>query len=264
MQDRYAGDVGDFGKFGLLRALCGTDFRLGVLWYRNDRDPPGEDGRHIGYLDKIEEYGNCDAPLFELMRKVVGEKRSIDIIESIGVLPETTEYHSTRFEETGRRNSWIADGLKKVAGCDLVFADPDNGLEVGSVLSDDPEAVKYAFYADLVPVWKRGQSLIVYQHGNRNKLVERQIEERLRALRKRFCNPPPCFIALRYRRGTARMFFILAQPKHRDRIANRCRNFMASPWGRKGHFTWPDAMRGTAIETCAASGQDRARQGGTV
>ena len=23
MQDRYAGDVGDFGKFGLLRHLCG-------------------------------------------------------------------------------------------------------------------------------------------------------------------------------------------------------------------------------------------------
>src|SRR5271163_4324699 len=23
MQDRYVGDVGDFGKFGLLRALCG-------------------------------------------------------------------------------------------------------------------------------------------------------------------------------------------------------------------------------------------------
>ena len=245
MQDRYAGDVGDFGKFGLLRALCGTDFQLGVLWYRNNRDAPGKDGKHVGYLDKAEAYGNCDAPLLELMRKVVVEKRSIDTIESIGVLPETTEYHSTEFEDTGLRNSWIADGLKKVAGCDLVFADPDNGLEVSSVLPDDPRAVKYAFYADLVPVWKRGQSLIVYQHGNRNGPVERQIEERLGALRKKFCNPPPCLVALRYRRGTARMFFIVAQPTHRDRIVDRCRDFMASPWGRKGHFTWPDAMCGT-------------------
>ena len=36
MQDRYVGDVGDYGKYGLLRSLCGGDelgkaLRLGVL-----------------------------------------------------------------------------------------------------------------------------------------------------------------------------------------------------------------------------------------
>ena len=37
MQDRYFGDVGDFGKYGLLRVLCGLwggpNFKLGVVWY---------------------------------------------------------------------------------------------------------------------------------------------------------------------------------------------------------------------------------------
>ena len=33
MQDRYVGDIGDFGKYGLLRALCGRDLYLGVVWY---------------------------------------------------------------------------------------------------------------------------------------------------------------------------------------------------------------------------------------
>ena len=35
MQDRYAGDVGDFMKFGLLRAVSGgvLPLRLGVNWY---------------------------------------------------------------------------------------------------------------------------------------------------------------------------------------------------------------------------------------
>ena len=37
MQDRYFGDVGDFGKYGLLRALSGTypgaaPLRLGIVW----------------------------------------------------------------------------------------------------------------------------------------------------------------------------------------------------------------------------------------
>ncbi len=57
MQDRYVGDVGDFGKYGLLRSLCrgdehGAALRLGVLWYRFDGDDStaANDGRHTDYL----------------------------------------------------------------------------------------------------------------------------------------------------------------------------------------------------------------------
>ena len=38
MQDRFVGDIGDFGKYGLLRALTGTypeaepRLSLGVVW----------------------------------------------------------------------------------------------------------------------------------------------------------------------------------------------------------------------------------------
>ena len=32
MQDRYTGDIGDFAKYGLLRALE-AGHRLGVAWY---------------------------------------------------------------------------------------------------------------------------------------------------------------------------------------------------------------------------------------
>jgi hypothetical protein len=33
MQDRYAGDIGDFGKFGLLKALEQTGLSVGINWY---------------------------------------------------------------------------------------------------------------------------------------------------------------------------------------------------------------------------------------
>ena len=56
MQDRYTGDVGDFGKYGLLRCLRGPDaapLRLGVVWYRTDSDivdaDPVNDGKHVAY-----------------------------------------------------------------------------------------------------------------------------------------------------------------------------------------------------------------------
>ena len=34
MQDRYAGDIGDFGKIGLLKALQTQGLSVGVNWYR--------------------------------------------------------------------------------------------------------------------------------------------------------------------------------------------------------------------------------------
>ena len=34
MQDRYAGDIGDYGKIGLLKALQTQGLSVGVNWYR--------------------------------------------------------------------------------------------------------------------------------------------------------------------------------------------------------------------------------------
>jgi hypothetical protein len=33
MQNRYVGDIGDFGKFGLLRFIEDTGLRIGINWY---------------------------------------------------------------------------------------------------------------------------------------------------------------------------------------------------------------------------------------
>ena len=47
MQDRYVGDVGDFVKYGLLRAIRGTK-RLGVAWYLHPDAGPAGDGKAHG------------------------------------------------------------------------------------------------------------------------------------------------------------------------------------------------------------------------
>ena len=52
MQDRYAGDLGDFLTFGLLRWLVPSSgpLRLGVVWYRTLDEAHNADGKHIAYL----------------------------------------------------------------------------------------------------------------------------------------------------------------------------------------------------------------------
>mgnify|MGYP006901767588 FL=1 len=76
MQDRYAGDVGDFIKLGLLRALS-PDRRLGVAWYRYPDESHNDDGRHTGYLARTQEFASLDQELFAHLRDVVLGERSI-------------------------------------------------------------------------------------------------------------------------------------------------------------------------------------------
>jgi hypothetical protein len=102
MQNRYAGDVGDFGKLGLLRCLSADNdgegaFRLGIVWYLVPDESRGSDGKHIGYLKPTRRnqtrFKACDPGLYQALSRVV-TKRSISGIERSGVLPEETKYFS--------------------------------------------------------------------------------------------------------------------------------------------------------------------------
>src|SRR5512140_547619 len=99
MQDRYAGDVGDFGKFAVLRALA-TDRALGVCWYRcSGAGEANNDGRHVAYLDQPERYRALDPGAFDAMANVVRSERSLGALEACGLLPGAT-YHG---DEVPRR-----------------------------------------------------------------------------------------------------------------------------------------------------------------
>ena len=50
MQNRYVGDIGDYLKLGILRALS-PGYHLGVAWWLFPDEAHNGDGRHIGYLE---------------------------------------------------------------------------------------------------------------------------------------------------------------------------------------------------------------------
>ena len=54
MQNRYAGDVGDFGKLGLLRGLTSSQLDIGVNWYLTPDESHNANGKHIGYNNRHE------------------------------------------------------------------------------------------------------------------------------------------------------------------------------------------------------------------
>ena len=70
MQNKYVGDIGDFGKYALLKALClsangdrDRELSLGVAWYL----VPDDDRKGDGSLTEYASLEICDPVLFRQM-----------------------------------------------------------------------------------------------------------------------------------------------------------------------------------------------------
>ncbi|HOS95233.1 MAG TPA: hypothetical protein PLQ54_18125, partial [Armatimonadota bacterium] len=112
---------------------------------------------------------------------------------------------------------------------DVVFLDPDNGLEVGCGPCGD-KGPKYAFYDDLSGI-SAGQTLIVYQHAIRTGTFEEQLEARMDDLARSLRRPLENLLAMRWRRVSPRAFiFALADPRRAEGL-ERLRAMLAGPWG---------------------------------
>lgn len=247
MQDRYVGDVGDFGKFSLLRAMAGghAPLRLGVVWCRFPDEGHNGDGRHVAYLDR-QDYAALDPGLHETLKSLVSDgRRSLSAVQSSGILPHGTIYfeepvHSASPDRAGPaaralvREGWRQRALAATVRADLVFFDPDNGIEARSVPLTHPRAGKYVFWDDLIPFWERGQSLVIYHHLNRTASAGEQ-EEGLRVLFRRRLGDLPLLLPLLFRRGSCRHFWIVGQNRHATTLRAAVQRLFAGGWGE--HFS---------------------------
>ena len=261
MQDRYTGDVGDFGKYGLLRCLTGQMetlpptalMRLGVVWYLYPDESHNSDGKYTGYLaDSPKNHTGfrvCDPDLYDAMRHLVETgNRSVAAIQRNDILPENALYYEaslsfprqmSRPDRKAARASWFEGALGATADADVIFVDPDNSLSdpaSGINTSIDPlrkTGPKYVFVADLRRFYERGQSLIVYHHlGRRGTAVEQTV--RVAESLKTSLDLAGLPQSLLYRRGSSRAYFIVPQERHRLILERRVSNLLASPWN--SHF----------------------------
>ncbi len=254
MQDRYCADVGDFGKYGLLRWLCReTGLRLGVNWYLVPDESGNADGRHTRYLDRTEEnsrrFRKCDPDLWEALGKIIREhNRHVRRIRTDRILPRGTVFYEDvlRWPDDMRatspggiearkkhRQAWVERGQEKLRDCELVFFDPDNGLET-KTKRYKAKGPKYVFFDEIWPYYERGSSLIIYQHMNHLIKAVVQVRNRLRDIKEKL-NTEDC-LALLYHRGTARAFFIVPTREHVSVLGAAAEDFVASDWGKQGHF----------------------------
>lgn len=241
MQDRYVGDVGDFGKYGLLRLLGSqTNLRLAVIWYLFGDESHNDDGRHVSYLSKSEFVAPDPALHAALDGLVQRGQRSIKAVEKSRILPSDTIYFGRLISDPkgeivnkrhrrASRMRWLKSATKLCASADLIFMDPDNGIETVSVPRHSPKSGKYVYWDELSPFWERGQSLLIYHHLNRTASVSRQSE----ILKTKFEDRFPGAGLLTYflfRKGSCRHFWLVAQQPHADRFRRAIEFLLQSDW----------------------------------
>lgn len=169
MKDQYFGDVNDYRKYGLLRALIeGSRLSLGVCWLRT-LDDGRRDGESRQYLEQPERWRHYDPELYDALRGLLdpGARRSVLHAESWGLLPGARYYHAVLNNDASERYSYFADAWQRLRGTELLFLDPDNGLQVKSVGYGRRTSAKYLYWREVEEAYGRGHSLVIYQHFRR-------------------------------------------------------------------------------------------------
>jgi len=257
VQDRYAGDLGDYLKFGLLRWLAPpgvpTSPQLGVVWYRTADEMHNADGKYIAYLDpshrSSKHFRELDQDLYDRLARVVATERSTAGLAAVGVLGTGTCFFgdlldfadlpvTARAARQARRRSWLQRAMAATAGCDLIFADPDNGIRPVAHLmpATQTKAVKYAYLDELAAFAGRGQSLVVYHHADRSASVEEQARRRLGDIARDVPIKPVA--AVRASRGTTRLFLVVATTSDAGHLADRLAALAVSPWKNELKVYW--------------------------
>ena len=237
MQNRYTGDIGDFGKLGLLRALQAQGFTIGVNWYLTPDEDHNEDGKYTKYLDD-EMYRKCDESLWlELKQIVEADQRKVSALQNDRILQAVFYDEALDFagkkktERISTREGWHKQAVDQLSELDVVFVDPDNGLVVPSA-EGRPKENKYVKPDEFLAYYRKGSTVIYYQHKAR-----RQDDFYIEQHKKLIKSPGlegSTGLGLKFKTTSQRYYFFILQPQHREIIEKAVKEMISSAWG--DHF----------------------------
>lgn len=205
MKNQYFGDINDYRKYGLIRSILSAGkFRMLIAWMLTP-DDGSTDGRFTNY-DVLRGH---DGELYEGIQNLLkGNARKVSLLEQTNLLPGATYYSRDMTDDIKDRLSWAQELILRSHNSDLVFLDPDNGIEVKSKPYGRKNSSKYLYWRELIELWAKGKSILIYQHFRREKR-DRFIHRMLGELRDRATGS---FVEAF---STSRIvFFLVLQPEH--------------------------------------------------
>jgi hypothetical protein len=180
LKNQYVGDVNDFCKYQLLRAMRRVFDSILIAWMLTAPDGR-KDGGRVRYLED-RALRQLDPELFDALSGIVENgNRSVGAIEESRILGDCRFLSKVMPVDPMGRREYFEGLMQHATPRSLIFFDPDNGLEVRSVPKHRQGSERYLFWDELALVREAGASAVVYQHFPRVQRP-RYLEARLTQL----------------------------------------------------------------------------------
>ena len=226
MQHRYAADIGDFGKFHLLRFLFNhTGYKLKQVWYLYPNESHNNDGLHINYFDKVK---GVDTLLEEAFQQIIqNNTRNVKALQVANLIAcdYFEEYVSKGIESLSSRKTWLNKAVQFVEKTDYTFVDPDNGLATKLIKTKTSKDIqllgfenfkqrtkqgKYIFLDEIKAFYQCSRCVVVYHHLNRTMSHDNQIMLIQNKLREQFYE----VMAIKHKPYSPRVYFFILKDKY--------------------------------------------------
>ena len=183
-------------------------------------------------IDPAEDLGMCDSPLHEKLRQIRGT--NVQRVRRADILPGAHFYENPlnppdAVSDRDFRRDWLERALRKTAGDEVIFFDPDNGIASKEKEMESKLSSEHAYVNELRPFVECGKSLVIYHHA---AFVSHEMQTMYLALRLQSELGLTNIRALKFGAGGGgiRFYFVVVQPKHKDLIYERLANFRNSRW----------------------------------
>ena len=197
MKEQQFADLRDYMKYSFLRQLLEHDLGCTVCWMMTpyDRTTPTPKTRYVRDRQK---WGHYDPAVFEYLREQVNNGQpDIRSLQREDVSPiAACRFYWRRFPPSSTRRmdehftfrkSYFDGCLHEAIGTDLVFLDPDTGLENDSLKLKDLD--KYVLWDEISRIYHAGHSVMVFNflRGGTDR-KDNIVAERTELLRERLRN----------------------------------------------------------------------------
>ena len=237
MKNQYVGDIGDYGKYGLLRFLASYGIKIGVNWFLTENDG-STDGKFTTYLknpaDRV-----YDPELFDALQNIADHPdKTIKMIEQAGIIPGAEFYgellKGSSLEADARelnRRLWFNNSTLMLGNAELIFADPDNGISYRKT-ARTKDSEKFILPEDVAEYYNSGKNVVYYCHKGRRK--QEAWEQAKAEIRNHIRDAQ--LLAVTCHRGTQRSYIFVLHPDCYMKYEKIITAFLDSEWGNM--FTW--------------------------
>lgn len=231
MKNQYVGDVGDYGKYGLLRYFANHGVRIGVNWYLTENDN-SNDGRFTTYLEKPTER-KYDPALYDALKEIAFlPNKSVQMIEKKGLIPGAVFYHEilkSAYDKPSAREInrilWFNNSKMLLGDAELIFADPDNGL-TGKKTAKAKGSEKYVIPFEIADYYNSGKNVVYYCHKGRRKC---DAWEETKLIMKKYV-PDAQILVMTYHKGTQRSYIFVIHPDDYQKYVKLLSGFGRTKW----------------------------------